>query len=352
MPAVEFGCRPLIIGSMPHKDAVESCSLITRFLNDIPVWPQLPARSFLENMYVQFSEGLPGVVIERMEGNETPLKGRLFIDRSNNLDESLENLYKAYLDNKFDNYAISKEYAAGLHHFLESASISSTAVKGQITGPVSWGLSVTDIENKPVIYDDILIDSVAKTLRLRAAWQEKELKKINEHTIIFIDEPYMSSLGSAFVSITNEKILTLIDEITGGIRGLKGIHCCGNMDWSILFKANIDIISFDAYNYAESFTLYKDDISGFLNKSGTIAWGIIPCFPDMLKKETIASLRDRLFEAMAVINRHGIPFRQIIRQSIITPSCGLATLDTDDAAENALALLTGLSDSIRRKYYS
>ncbi len=64
MPDVEFGCLPTVIGSMPHTDPAAACSLVTRFLKDIPAWPQLPNRSFLENMYVQYSQGFPGVVVE------------------------------------------------------------------------------------------------------------------------------------------------------------------------------------------------------------------------------------------------------------------------------------------------
>jgi len=34
------------------------------YLRDIPAWPQLPKRTFLENMYAQYSEGFPGIVIK------------------------------------------------------------------------------------------------------------------------------------------------------------------------------------------------------------------------------------------------------------------------------------------------
>ena len=64
MSKTEFKCLPTIIGSMPHADPQKACSLIVRYLKDIPAWPQLPRRSFLENMYVQYSEGFPGAVIK------------------------------------------------------------------------------------------------------------------------------------------------------------------------------------------------------------------------------------------------------------------------------------------------
>ena len=61
---LEFRCLPTAIGSMPHMDSNEACSIIMKYLPDIPVWPQLPRRSPKENMIIQFSEGFPGVVID------------------------------------------------------------------------------------------------------------------------------------------------------------------------------------------------------------------------------------------------------------------------------------------------
>ena len=58
----EFNCLPTMIGSMPHTDPAEACAVVSRYLKDIPAWPQLPQRSFKENMYAQYSEGFPGIV--------------------------------------------------------------------------------------------------------------------------------------------------------------------------------------------------------------------------------------------------------------------------------------------------
>ncbi len=120
MPNPEFGCLPTIIGSMPHTDPSEACSQVTHYLKDIPVWPQLPKRSSLENMYIQFSQGFPGVVVK---------EDSIYIDRSHDLDKSLEQLYTAYLENNVDKYPISPDYAAGLHSFLASTNLSPVAVK-------------------------------------------------------------------------------------------------------------------------------------------------------------------------------------------------------------------------------
>jgi methionine synthase II (cobalamin-independent) len=325
---------------MPHTDPKAACLEVIRHLKEIPAWPQLPRRSPLENMCPQFSEGFPGVVID---------DERIYIDRAKDLDKPLEELYSAYLENNMDKYPITPAYAAGLHHFLSLKNISPMAVKGQVTGPITWGLTVTDDSKKAIIYDDVLGDAMAKFLRLKAAWQEKELRKISKNTIIFVDEPYMAAFGSVSMTLSKERVVSLLNEVFGGISGLKGVHCCGNTDWSVLLAANFDILSLDAYNYAQSLSLYPAAIKGFLNKKGVIAWGIVPNDEPSLAKETVASLKDRLETAMAPFTRNGVPFKQIISQGLLTPSCGLASTSIE-AATQALELLAELSANIRKRY--
>jgi hypothetical protein len=343
MSNTEFNCLATIIGSMPQTDARQACSLITRYLKDIPAWPQLPRRSFLENMYVQYSEGFPGVVVEN---------DRIYVDTAKDYSKSLEEFYKTYLEDDADRYPFSPDYAAGFYAFLEQPGLKPRAVKGHVTGPLSWGLTVTDQNKRAILYDEVLGDVVPKLLKLKAAWQEKELQKISGNTIIFVDEPYMASYGSSVAAgpfSSPEKVAAIIDEVFDGIKGLKGLHCCGNTDWSVFFKTKLDILSFDTYNYAESLTLYPDEVKAFINRGGCVAWGIVPNNAESLNKETVASLRDRLEEAAAPFTRNGLPFRDIITHSLLTPSCTLIPLG-EEGSEKALEILTALSAEMRRRY--
>jgi methionine synthase II (cobalamin-independent) len=343
MPHIEFGCLATIIGSMPHTDPEPACSQIARYLKDIPGWPQLPQRSFLENMYVQYSEGFPGLVVDT-EGK------RVFVNRAQDLSKPLEEFYVAYLENDVDRYPISPDHASGLYSLLGRDNLAPLAVKGQVTGPVTWGLTVADEEKRGIIYDETLGDVVAKLLRLKAGWQEKELRKVSKNTIIFVDEPYLSAYGATGVILSQEKIVSLLEEVFRGISGLSGVHCCGNTDWSILLKTSVDILSFDTYNYAQSLSLYPVETKEFLARGGTIAWGIVPNDTESIRKESVASLKDRLEEAMAPFTRHGIPFKQLIAQGLLTPSCGMATLASEEPAERILELLAELSTEIRKRY--
>ena len=340
MSNIEFGCLPTAIGGMPQTDAKAACAQVVHCLQDIPAWPQLPNRSYNENMYVQYSQGLPGLVIE----NE-----RIYVDRTQ-AHKDLEQFYTDFLADDFNKYPIGAEYAAGLHAFINRENLSPWAVKGQITGPVTLGMMITDEDRKSIIYDDVLGDTIPKLLKLRARWQEKVLSQISKRTIIFVDEPYMSAFGSVGMMLSQETVVSLINDVFGSINGVKGIHCCGNTDWSILLKTDTDIINFDTYNYAQSLALYPAEVKKFLEKGGTIAWGIVPNNPGTLAEETVASLRDRLEEAMAPFTREGVPFKQLIRQGLLTPSCQIASLETEEAAGQALELLAELSADIRKRY--
>jgi methionine synthase II (cobalamin-independent) len=328
---------------MPHTDPEKACALVSKYLRDIPAWPQLPRRSFLENMYVQYSEGFPGVLIEG---------DRIYVDTARDNQKELEEIYTAYLDNNVDRFPIGRDYAAGLHNFLSLTDLAPLAVKGQVTGPLSWGLTVTDQDRRSILYDELLSDAIPKLLRLKAAWQERELGKFSRNTIIFVDEPYMASYGSVIAAgpfSKPEKIAEMIDEVFGGIAGLKGLHCCGNTDWPVLLKTQLDILSFDAYNHAQSVSLYPAEMKKFLARGGAIAWGIVPNNAESLTGESVASLKDRLEEAIAPFTRNGVPFRDIVAGSLLTPSCTLASL-SEEGAEQALELLTDLSKEMRKRY--
>jgi len=336
---VEFNCLSTAIGTMPYADPNEACAVVAKFLA-IPHWPQLPSRHKLENMYLQFTEGLPGAVLEG---------DKVYVERSEEFDIALEQLYNANSESNPDKYRTSAEYAAGLHAFLSFKQHNLTAVKGQITGPISLGLCTTDQEGRGILYDELLAETLGKFLRLKAMWQEKILSTVSRNTVIFVDEPYLTSLGTAFVAIPNKQVTTLLEEVFSGISGLKGIHCCGGTDWRLLLETSTDILSFDAYNYADSLSCYPAEVKAFLERGSGIAWGIVPNDEESLARESSASLYDRLGEAIAPFTRDGVSFKQVITQSLLTPSCGLDSLSIEAAAQ-VLELLSDLSAKVRSKY--
>lgn len=340
---------PMAIGSFPLPEPQAAWDLVLKYTPRIPVWPQLPRRSFLENMYAQYSENFPGVVVDLA-------KEKIYVDRSQNLDRDLERLYVAYLQSELAFGAISPRYAAGLHYLLnrpellQSVNGGLMAIKGQVTGPVSWGLSVVDENRRPALYDDILADALAKLLRLKATWQEEQLKSFASQTIMFVDEPYMSSFGSGFISLSRDQVLTLLQEVFDGISGLKGVHCCGNTDWSVLLETSVDILNLDAFEYAESLALYPEAVNAFLERGGIIAWGIVPAGP-ACEGQTADSLTDRLMKAIDLLVSKGVSADKLLMAGLVTPSCGTGSLDPQ-LAERVLALTAAVSGLMRARYVS
>ncbi len=339
MAGFNFDCRATMIGSVPYADADSGCSRLENFLHNIPAWPQLPMRSNLENMYIQYSEGFPGIAIDGQ---------KISVVRGPDFDQLLERVFYDASEDNFDKYAISPEYAAGLY-CAATHGTDHDILKGQVTGPISWGLCVTDDSGRGIIYDEILADAVVKFLKLKAAWLENFLSKRAKQTLIFVDEPYLASLGSAFVALSDEQVSSSIGEVLSGIKGLKGVHCCGVTSWPLLLDLPIDVLSFDAYNYLDSLLCYRSEAVSFIKRGGSIAWGIVPNDPEDLAKETQASLYRRFNEAIEQFAVDGLTGAEIAAHSLITPTCGLASL-TPSAADEAFFLLKAVSNKVRQNY--
>lgn len=335
-------CRPTMVGSLPHTDASIACELVRRYLPRIPAWPQLPRRDFRESIYAQYSAGFPGTVLTG---------DWLYVDRGRALGPELEVLYARCLEGRSETAALDESYAAGLARFLRLEFPRALAVKGQVIGPISWGLTLTDQERRPILYDDSLADAMARHLRLSAAWQERALRPLAPRTIVFLDEPCLNSVGSAHVSVSPAQIVSLLETVFGALTGLKGLHCCGNTDWGLVLETSLDILSFDAYQYSDALALYPAAVRAFLRRGGQIAWGIVPVSDNALvMAQTASGLLEQLEAGWRRLAAKGVPFDEVVHGALITPACGLGTL-SPAAAEHALALTADVSARLRVRYF-
>ncbi len=333
------------IGSLPYLDPLRSVKdICSRF--DIPFWPQLPKRGFKENMYVQFAEGLPSLIIDEKTR-------KIYVDGTKDLSEGLGKIYEVYLSEEYERLAVSKDFAEGFYAFIDNAKqFDPGYVKGQVTGPVSFGLSVVNERGRSIIYDDALREGLIKLLEIKAAWQIRQLKRFFKNIIVFIDEPYLASFGSSFVNIQRQDVILMLNALIDRIHSngaLSGVHCCGNTDWSLLAQTEVDIINFDAYSYSETILLYPKDIMEFLNRGGYLAWGIVPTSEAVLK-ESEKTLFNRLSLEIEKLEKKKIPRDLIISRSLITPSCGMGTLSqdlSDDIIEKLCRVARLAKDNLR-----
>ena len=215
----------------------------------MPVWPQLPRRTFRENMYTQYTSGLPGIVVDEAAEKVT-------FNTAQDLSPALEEFYARYLADDVDSFALPPDYAAGFYTMLDALkSTSGEWAKGQVTGPISFGLTVIDQDLRSSLYNEQLADPIVKQLAINARWQVRQLKAVRDNVIIFVDEPYLASFGSAFVSLSREQVVDYLNEVFDAIHAegaLAGVHCCGNTDWSVLMETTVDILNLDAYGFIET----------------------------------------------------------------------------------------------------
>ncbi|MFH1848842.1 MAG: methionine synthase [archaeon] len=334
-------CLAVGMGSVPLADCVEGMGFVRRFFPAIPNWPQLPRTGFKDNMYAQYSEGFPGMILD--ETNQ-----RLHVDTEAFM-ESVEGFFERYLGGNPEYFRMSREFAAGLYEMMKTDLSGAVGVKGQVTGPVSFGMQVVDENKRCIAYNDSMREVLTKFLQMKARWQEVMLRRLNPNTIIFLDEPYLSAFGSAYFNLDRETVTGMLGEVLSGVEGLKGVHCCGNTDWSLLLESPIDILSFDAYGFGHNFSLYSDDAAEFLKKDKMIAWGIVPTNADDIRKTSREDLLKRFDACLGSLVDKGLDKRFILERSFITPACGVGGESKGNAAR-VLELTAEVSAALREEY--
>lgn len=348
----------LAIGSLPNKDVESAMEIVKENFSEIPFWPQLAKFNKNEDMTTQFLENMPGLVID--EKSES-----IYLENeSNEFFEQLENFFLDYEEiisndniQTLDKYAITENYSSTFRSFLKLVKeIRPTYAKGQIVGPFTLATTLTDKNGKCAFYDETLREIIVKTLSLKAFWQIKEIKKANENTtpIIFIDEPSFSQLGtSAFITISKDEVVEIIKEVSDLIKqagGISAIHCCGKSDWTIPIESEVNIINLDGYFFAQSLSLYSNELKPFLEKDGMIAWGMIPTLDkDALEDVNVDLLMVKFDEAINYLIKKGIDKSLLVKNSMLTPSCGAGSL-TIELAKKAMSLIKELSLKLKGKY--
>ncbi|MBI4654890.1 MAG: hypothetical protein HY752_07870 [Nitrospirae bacterium] len=327
------------IGSLPLYNAMEACRIVFEYV-DIPFWPQLPRRSFFEFMIPQYTEGFPFV---RINGEH------MYVEKCE--EQAVTLFYEAI--EKDTGFPISKEYAHGFYTFidiLKQRGKKLDVVKGHVTGPLTFTLSLTDNKKRPIYFDEEVRELALYLLKGKARWQIDALKSFAEKVIIFIDEPILSALGtSSYIGVNTAEALRLLKELVNHIHSLgaiAGIHCCGKGDWSMVIESGIDILNLDAYFYWDTLSIYPEELKAFLNKGGFIAWGIAPT-TDAIRNVTFKGLVEQLERGLNSLERIGISPEILRKQSLLTPSCGTGSMEINDAMK-AYTLLRELRNNYAR----
>ncbi len=354
---------PVLIGSLPLSDHKEALERIFAATPEIPLWPQLPGDPY-EGMMPQFAEGVPCIREENLSDPE----GRILFDTSGaDFEEQMLAFYEDYIAMQENpeapagaRFQVSRKRAEGLYCFAEALQSGRcgdnlTAVKGQVTGPFTMLTGIKDSQGRAGYYDDTIREMVIKGIAMKAAWQTRFLAcGCDKPVIVFIDEPALAGLGSStFISVSGSEIQEMINEVAEAIHqagGLAGIHVCANTEWDLLLNSKIDILSFDAYNFFDKVAALTDQVHAYLDRGSILAWGGVPTDkPYDIEKESARSLTMLWEHQVRKLVRPGRDQAALLRQTLITPSCGTGSLRLE-YAEKVLRLTKTVSENLRAKY--
>ncbi|EHQ91558.1 methionine synthase [Desulfosporosinus youngiae] len=324
------------VGSVPQTTSEEALELIWKSVPFAPHWPQLPnlgAESSFVGQYLN-------VLIET--GIIGDFENPKFQTEAADWVERMTMFYSLYLEalegneQALERFGLSLQGGEGFEAYYRDLESSGTRdallLKGQLSGPLTVGMQITDKNRRSSYYDDTLRDMLLKALALHAEWQTKRLRRFGLPVLMTVDDPGLYGFGaSTHVTLKREQLIEDLDTIFEGIirqGGIPGAHVCAGMDWTLLFDSKVQVVNFDAYDYFQSMMALAEPLNGFLKRGGVLSWGIVPTNP-IAWEETAQSLIQRLENNIAELVKRGIDEGLLRQQSMLTPSCGTGALQKE-----------------------
>lgn len=358
---IDAGCKTTAMGIMPHTDIDRAIELALSL--DIPFFPQLPKVDFHEDMYAQASQNFPGIDVdvahERLDFDTTRFQ------------EELTKYMETMADT--ETFTLTREYSAVYHRFMEKDLDSYEAIRGQMTGPISFGFKVVDENKKPIIYSDEIRTILFDFLQRKANVQYQELRRKNRNAFVWLDEPGLGWVFSGLSGYLDQQAKDEYRTFLEGIEGPRALHLCANVNLPYLLSLGVEILSFDAYQIEVMPKGYAQAVAEFIQTGGILCWGIVPTDSTGFSAETPDSLARRLTGYWAVVAQNSdIAPERIAEQALIAParcclknigqvgaaeekiprlgeSCGLSSIE-EGLVEQAFEYIRGISRILRDKY--
>jgi hypothetical protein len=225
------------------------------------------------------------------------------------------------------------------------------AIRCQLEGPISLGFNVLDENERPILFNDTVRPFILEFMAKRINVQLSKLRARNANAFMFVDEPGMQFLFSALAGYGDIKAKADLDEFFAMVDRPRGIHLCGNPDWDFLLGLDLDVLSLDIYTNAEIFSAYAKSIRKFLDRGGTIVWGIVPTGVEAFEKENFQSLVSQLENVWRVLRERGIDSDLLLSRSLLSPAtCCLVNPDREKTVEKAFDQIRRISRLMREHY--
>jgi hypothetical protein len=305
----QAGCKTTAMGIMPHTNVRRALELALSL--DVPFWPQLPNISFYEDMYAQTSQNFPGIVVDP-DGERISFNTARFEEELGDYSQRMANP---------ETFALSPSYSVVYHRFLAEDLQGYPAIRGQVTGPVSFGFRVTDEDSRPIIYNEGVRALLFDFIQRKANTQYRQLKEKNQNAFVWLDEPGLGWVFSGLSGYNDVQTRQDYQNFLAGFDRPKALHLCASVNLPYLLGLGVELLSFDAYQIELMPKGYANAVADFLKGGGIISWGIVPTDSQGLSKETPETLTKLLSGYWQVVSQNtGLPAKQIAEQALIAPA--------------------------------
>jgi methionine synthase II (cobalamin-independent) len=308
------------IGSLPHHNI--DAALGFSFRSGIAYLPQIPLRNPWEYMIAQALEDLPGLRVER--DGEVSLNLGIWKSQS---DSFRVKLNRAFEKDDVSEFEPSQMTSSSWHAFLwELQEQKKTVAKIQIAGPLTcqWVIG-SDVENE-------LSSQVFKLVLAKSLAMGRKIQTLGITPLLFLDEPGLYAFDK-----TNPKHVLAFQELKLLIQTLKkngiqiGLHCCSNTDWKSILTLGLNFLSIDTELSLESLIKTSGpELALFVQGGGRLSLGIVPSSRSSVLHSIRAEDLFKKLQASLSQIPNGIGLL-ILKDSLLTPACGLALQSTADA---------------------
>ena len=171
-------------------------------------------------------------------------------------------------------------------------------IKTQDWGPVSG--EVADLE----AYCDRLE---------RAA---RDLLPLAPRRWLVLDEPVFQSIGTPFFPGNPDLAIETVNAVINStsIPAKWGLHVCGNTDFSLLSRLDIDLFHFDAWMAWDAIKLYKEDLEAFVESGALVAPGLVPVGEEEGEAERTQAIARDAARLLSDLGQNELP---------LGPACGM-----------------------------
>ncbi len=329
-------CQPTSLGPLPHNDASAAWDSVLRYTPSLPALPLIAGESDALALL-----GVEGFATIETQAGETVLDRTAAMQR-------LDSVYAGYLRGTMPGQSIDLSGLPRLLPAEQSPVRRAQAVLGLVIGPVSLAMTLVDEQAEPIISSGELLDGLSKHLFLRRLWLQKTLERTGRPAVVWVYEPYLSVLTSAFRPAAATELIDAADQTLGtsGTRALWLSDLVTALALPPTMRVDLLALPLPAPEQAPAAAAWIDRR---LMEKTAIGWGVVPITAEGLRLTSAGRLAARFERWLQALEAEGVSAQRVLAASLIMPEDTLAFLEPSEA-ERALALTAELSSLVRQSY--